>query len=96
MPWLSHPDYPELPFRGESGTSKAGAQFAQPKAGTQTAIVIEALSAPATLHELVSLTGLPLATVCARVGALKKAGQVEVVGTKKSRFGVANQVYQRV
>lgn len=88
-----------LPFQGTSPTSRRcsldGAIQAQPKAGSQAAKVLACLRVQArTLHELSSATGLPVSTICARVGWLRQQGLVEVLGAKPGPYGTANTIWR--
>lgn len=86
------PNLFSLPFTEDvEGCSRAGAEKALPKAGTQMAMVYAALQAgPKTDQELVQETGLALNIVNARRWALVKDGLVESAGTIKASTGVNN------
>lgn len=99
MPWID--DLPLFntsteiarPYAAGSETSRQGAIQAQPKAGHQSALVLETLKTvgPLTDHELVAQTGLPLNVINARRRELVKRGLVMNCGTRTNpRSGVLN------
>ena len=91
-----------LPFSGASrisrACSKAGASFALPRAGSQAGRVLTELQVqPLTMHELVQRTGLPLATICARLGYLRQQRLVEAHAAKTNpQTGIPNTQYLAV
>ena len=85
-----------LPFTADpAGCSRAGAEKALPKAGTQRALVYAAIQehGPVSDQQLVTWTGLPLATVIPRRWALVQDGLVESVGVQMGPCGVKVNVY---
>jgi hypothetical protein len=101
MPWIDNlplfnSDSVAVPYASGSETSKAGAKAVKLKAGGQAQRVLDALTTPKTLHELAALTGLPLATICARVGWLRKIGRVEAVGAVMGPLKTPRTTYGRV
>lgn len=81
------------PYAKGSKTSRQGAVQAQPRAGSQAAMVLNELKAsgPLTDQELAANLGLPLNVVNARRCWLVKQGFVTNCGTKKNpRSGVLN------
>lgn len=96
---LSH--QPDLPFarRGSSHSrhaSYSGAVTAAPRAGSQADRIYELLRVLpfATYHDLAEDVGLPLATICARMAALRKAGKVESAGTMIGPYGARRTVWR--
>jgi len=89
------PDIFSLPFVEDAeGCSRAGAEKALPRAGSQLATVYAALQAqPMTDRQLVQVTGLPINVICARRWWLVKGGLVESKGTVAGIYGVANTVW---
>lgn len=97
MPWLE--SQPSLPWRGKSAharhSSYTGSVAAAPRSGSQAAMVLQALrdtrdymrADGCTYHELAYWTGLPLATICARMNALAKRGLVESCGVVPGPYG---------
>lgn len=84
---------PSLPFvQDVEGCSKAGADAALPKAGTQMASIYAAIQAhgPLSDHDIERVVQLPINIVCARRNSLVKQGLVESAGTAPGRFGVIN------
>ncbi len=91
----------ETPFGGKTPQARhsswTGAQIAQPRAGSQAARLLAALEAgPRTRHELSAATGLPIATICARIGTLKRMGFVVEDGLVKGPWGARNVRYRSV
>jgi hypothetical protein len=84
-----------LPFTYDvEGCSRAGAEKAVPKAGSQLSRVYEALQVqPMTDRQLVQVTGLPINVVNARRWWLVKGGLVESKGTVDGIYGVQNTVW---
>lgn len=84
-----------MPFQASSATSYQGAKRAEPKAGTQKAVVLEAIRqhGPISDHEIEKLTGYALNIVNARRHMLMKDGLVMESGTHAGPFGVRNTVY---
>ena len=83
----------DLPYAPHSETSYEGAKAAQPKAGTQSALVLAAIRAhgPLSDHELVALTQLRLNIVNARRHQLVRHGLVEAADTALGKYGVVNR-----
>lgn len=82
-----------LPFQAGSASSYDGAQVAAPKAGTQKAIVLQAIQehGPVTDHQIETLTKLPLNIVNARRNALWKDGLIGPADMVKGPFRAKNQ-----
>lgn len=82
-----------LPFVDDAlGCSRDGAERAFPKAGTQRALVYEAIAAhgPISDHDLAARLGFALSVVCARRHALVKDGFVTDAGCQVGPCGVRN------
>jgi hypothetical protein len=100
MPYLA--EHPSLPYRGTTKTtracSEAGARSAQPRAGSQTLRIYQALQVtPSTLQELAVSCRMPLASVCSRIGSLRHQRLIEVQGAKINPVtGVPNAVWRCV
>lgn len=86
-----------VPHNG-SETSKAGAEFIAPKAGTQLEMVLACIKAhgPMSDSDVMRRTGLPINMVTARRRRLELDGWIAQVGTKKSRVGVLNKLWECV
>lgn len=88
------------PHRHESTSSRAGAEHAQPYAGTQCEKVYAALKAQgsygATSCELRRLTGISQkSTMSARINSLEKQGKIRKAGrTRVSEDHVQIEVYE--
>lgn len=88
----------ELPFQGSTRLSERcshdGAVAALPRAGTQAWAIYLALREQAmTRHELHKATGLPVTTICARVGWLLKHKLIHECGSVTGPFDVSNTRY---
>jgi hypothetical protein len=85
-----------LPYVDDThGCSKAGAEHALPKAGTQMAMVYQALEVgPLSDAQLAERLGYALSVVCARRNELVKRGLVVDAGTQIGKFGVRNTRWQ--
>ncbi len=88
----------ELPFQGSTRLSEQcsrdGAVAALPRAGSQAWTIYLLLRERAmTRHELADRTGLPVTTICARIGWLKAKGLIRECGSVKGPFSVSNTRY---
>lgn len=80
--WLYRDGYPAPPAAPYSATSIAAARDVEPRAGTQRHAVAAAIRFAGkrgyTRHQVASVTGLSLQSVCARCKELLDAGLIEV------------------
>jgi hypothetical protein len=88
----------DLPFSGTTPIARhcsyEGAKTALPRAGSQAWTIYLLLREEAlTRHELTEKTGLPVTTICARLGFLLKHTLVHECGTVKGPHGISNTQY---
>jgi len=88
-------------YANDTATSRAAATSAKRFAGTQAAMVLECIAAAGdtgrTNSEIVEETGFMLASVCARVAALREDGLIRDSGLKRpTPSGCAAKVWVAV
>ncbi len=101
MPWLQAPLFDAagqvaVPYVSGSETSHAGAVHIAPHAGTQMAMVLEAITnhGPLTDTEIKQRTSFDINVVTARRRRLELDGFIVQVGTKTSAAGVQNKLWR--